>query len=181
MRIKDKIYNILDGTHHHFRCFLPEKISPFSSTVLKLFYSGVKLEENQTTVINDIPKDAIPVFVSKFKSNFDYLFSYSYFKNTQMPVPEIGFDYEIILWQPVSRIFKIVLAKFDFFFRHFSLLNPYTSGYLGQELLAGRCGFLSLVEKGGVYRRFVKAQTDPVQYLIEFQQSIDRPIYFIPQ
>ncbi|MBT8356495.1 MAG: 1-acyl-sn-glycerol-3-phosphate acyltransferase, partial [Deltaproteobacteria bacterium] len=54
-------------------------------------------------------------------------------------------------------------------------------GYIKNELLNGRTGFLSIVEKKGFYLRFVKAKTDPVQYLIEMQKSIDRPIYIVPQ
>ena len=45
----------------------------------------------------------------------------------------------------------------------------------------GRCAFLSLVGKNIFHRRFVKAETDPIQYLIEIQKSTDRSIYLIPQ
>ncbi|MEA3437293.1 MAG: 1-acyl-sn-glycerol-3-phosphate acyltransferase, partial [Thermodesulfobacteriota bacterium] len=87
----------------------------------------------------------------------------------------------VILWQPVARTFKILLAHLDFFFKNMALPDPYNSGYIKNELLNGRTGFLSVVEKKGFYRRFVKAKTDPVQYLIEMQKSIDRPIYIVPQ
>ncbi|NNL41099.1 MAG: glycerol-3-phosphate acyltransferase, partial [Desulfobacterales bacterium] len=98
-----------------------------------------------------------------------------------LPYPEIGFDYKIVLWQPVARIFKILIANLDFFFKNMALPDPYNSGYIKNELLNGRTGFLSIVEKKGFYLRFVKAKTDPVQYLIEMQKSIDRPIYIVPQ
>jgi glycerol-3-phosphate O-acyltransferase len=78
-------------------------------------------------------------------------------------------------------LFKIILAKLDFFFQSFSFPDPYKSGYIKKELLAGSAGFMSLVEKGGFYRRFVKAKLDPIRYLIEIQKTVDRPIFIIPQ
>jgi glycerol-3-phosphate O-acyltransferase len=40
---------------------------------------------------------------------------------------------------------------------------------------------LTLVEKKGFYRRFVKDRPDPLVYLIKMQKKIDRPIYLVPQ
>ena len=59
--------------------------------------------------------------------------------------------------------------------------DPYSRGYIKQELIDGRSGFLSLVGKKSFYRRFVKAHTDPIHYLIEVQKTIDRPLYLVPQ
>ncbi|MDP7077200.1 MAG: 1-acyl-sn-glycerol-3-phosphate acyltransferase, partial [Desulfobacterales bacterium] len=98
-----------------------------------------------------------------------------------MPFPEIGFDFKVVFFQPVTRIFKIVLAGLDSLFQNRSLADPYKNGYFHEELLNGRSGFLTLVEKKGFYRRFVKAKSDPLNFLIEMQKSIDRPIFIIPQ
>jgi glycerol-3-phosphate O-acyltransferase len=180
MKLRERINNILERTDNHFSCFFPGN-SGFSSSILKLFFSGVKVRKNQSTTIQEIPEDAIIVYATKHKSKFDYLFYHTRYKLYGLPYPEIGFDYKVILWQPVARIFKILLAHIDFFFKNMALPRPYNSGYIKNELLNGRTGFLSIVEKKGFYRRFVKAKTDPVQYLIEMQKSIDRPIYIVPQ
>jgi len=135
----------------------------------------------QSSTIEEIPKNAIIVYVTKHKSKFDYLFYHTRYKLYGLPYPEIGFDYHVVLWQPVARIFKMLIANLDFFFKNMAWPDPYNSGYIKNELLNGRTGFLSIVEKKGFYLRFVKAKTDPVQYLIEMQKSIDRPIYIVPQ
>ncbi|MCP4690759.1 MAG: glycerol-3-phosphate acyltransferase, partial [Desulfobacterales bacterium] len=98
-----------------------------------------------------------------------------------IPAPRLGLDYRVFIWQPLGRLFKIWLNAADHFFHHFSLPNPYTGGNIKDELLAGRAGMLSLVAKKGFYRRFVKAETDPIQHLIEMQRDLDRSIYIIPQ
>ncbi len=132
-------------------------------------------------IVQRLDKNAVVVYVTKYQSNFEYLFYYNRYREKNLPPPQIGFDYKVYLWQPVSRILRILFAKLVFFLRHYALPNPYDRGHFKQELISGRCGFLSLVGKKNFYRRFVKAQTDPIQYLIEMQKSIDRPIYLIPQ
>jgi len=82
--------------------------------------------------------------------------------------------------QPAARFLRSMLAHVDWFFTHWRRLDPYASGYMRQELLNGRTALLPLVEKRGFYRRFVKAQTDPLRFLIDLQQSIDRPIFLVP-
>jgi len=180
MKLSERINHILERTDNHFNCFFPGN-SGLASSILKLFFSGVKVRKNQSSTIQEIPKDAIIVYATKYKSKFDYLFYHTRYKLYGLPYPEIGFDYKVILWQPVARIFKILLAHLDFFFKNKTWPDPYNSGYIKNELLNGRTGFLSIVEKKGFYLRFVKAKTDPVQYLLEMQKSIDRPIYIVPQ
>ena len=175
------INKLLQGTHDHYTCFLPRDIGRFSNLILKLFYSGIKLDNEQIEILEQLGKDAVVVYVNKFQSNFKYLFYYNRYRQKNLPFPQIGFDYKVYLWQPVSRILRILFARMDYFLRHRSLPNPYDRGYLRQELLNGRCAFLSLVGKKNFYRRFVKAEIDPIYYLIDMQKSIDRPIYLIPQ
>jgi glycerol-3-phosphate O-acyltransferase len=175
------VSKILRGSHDHYTCLLPEKIGNFSSLLLKLFYSGIKVGKEQTETIRQLEKNALIVYVTKFKSNFEFLFYYSRYRQKNLPFPQMGFDYKVYLWQPVSRILRILFARINFFFRHQALPDPYERGYLKQELINGRCGFLSLVGKKGFYRRFVKAKTDPIHYLIEIQKSVERPLYLVPQ
>ena len=152
-----------------------------NALILKLFYSGVKLEESQTATIEQIEKDAIIIYATKFTNYFEFMFYYRRYQKLGLPFPQIGFEYRLLIWQPVSRLLKILLAHVDYFLRNFKFPDAYKSGYIKDELIDGRCGYLSMVGKKVFYRRFVEARKDPIQYLIETQQSIDRPIYIIPQ
>ena len=175
------VSKILQGSHDHYACLLSDKIGRFSGLMLKLFYSGIKVDREQAEIIQQLEKNALIVYVTKFKSNFEFLYYYSRYRQLDLPYPQVGFDYKVYLWQPVSRILRIIFARMNFFFRHQALPEPYERGYLKQELVNGRCGFLSLVGKKGFYRRFVKAKTDPIHHLIEIQKTIDRPLYLVPQ
>jgi glycerol-3-phosphate O-acyltransferase len=170
----------LKGTTQHFSCFLPARLGRISTAILKLFYSGISFGKDQTAVIERLPKDAIVVYVNKHKSKFEFLFYHTYCVQNRLPVPEIGFDYHSLLWQPLSRLLRILAAQLAFLARNMRLQNPYHSGYIENELLCGRTGFLSLVEKGAFYGRFVKAKADPVRYLLDLQKRCDRPIFLVP-
>lgn len=175
------IHRVLKGTHNHYSCYLPEKIGWLPSFILKLFYSGIKTHRDQTTVLEQIEDDGVIVYATKFKSHFEYLFYYRRYQQNNLPYPQIGFDYQVYSWQPVSRLIKMMLAHIDYFIHKRTFPNPYKSGYIAQSLLEGKAGMLSLVSKKGFYRRFVKAKTDPIQYLIELQKTTERPVYIIPQ
>jgi glycerol-3-phosphate O-acyltransferase len=160
---------------------LPEKLGWLPSFILKLFYSGIKTHRDQTTVLEQIEDDRVIVYATKFKSHFEYLFYYSRYQQNNLPYPQIGFDYQVYFWQPISRLIKMILAHLDYFIHKRTFPNPYKSGYIAQSLIEGKAGMLSLVGKKGFYRRFVKAKTDPIQYLIELQKTTERPVYIIPQ
>jgi len=184
-KITDKISSwknsLLKGRQHYFSCFLPGRKGFTASWLLRLFYRGITVSSNQRAVIDKIPDNAIVVYVTKYKSHFKYLFYHTRYHQIGCRFPEIGMGYEVFLWQPISRIFRISLFYLDHIFHHFSFPDPYKSGYIRSELLAGRTALLSLVSPKGFYRRFVKSETGPIEYLVEMQKSIDRPLFLVPQ
>ena len=180
-KIRKWINRILQDSHNHFTCHLPGNISFFSSNTLKLFFSGIKIDSDQLNGLKNIPENAIVIYAAKFKSHFEFLFSYTRYSENKLPFPEIGFDYKVFIWQPIPRILRTLLSYLDYFFQNKSFPNPYKSGYIREELLNGKSAFLSLVEDKAFYRRFVKSETDPLSYLIELQKITERPVYIIPQ
>ena len=179
--VKEEIDPTVQDDYDHYFCQLPDNIGTISSFILKLFFSGIKVFKEQTLDLNRLHKEGIVVYVTKYKSYFRYLFYYTRYKQDRLPFPQIGFDYRVVIWQPISRIWKIVFSHIKYFIHNFGLPDPYQRGYLKKELLSGRSALLSLVEQKGFHRRFIKAKTDPVQYLIKMQQSIDRPIFLVPK
>jgi glycerol-3-phosphate O-acyltransferase len=180
-RFKQWLDRYLQGSDQHFSFFLPRRLGRITTTVLKMFYSGIAVGKDQTDILEKIPENAIVVYVTKHKSKFEYLFYHTEYAKRGLPVPEIGIDYRVFVWQPVSRLLKIAVAQLHYFFKHFSIQNPFESGYFRRVLSDGHAGFFSLVEKGEFYRRFVKSKLDPVRYLVEFQKTTERPVYLVPQ
>ncbi|MEZ4525902.1 MAG: 1-acyl-sn-glycerol-3-phosphate acyltransferase [Desulfobacterales bacterium] len=172
---------VLDGTHHHYRCLFPKDGGKLTDLGLRFIFSGIRIDGAQTRAVRELPDDSIVVYANKYKSDFEYLFSHTRYKKEGLAVPEIGFDYKVFWLQPVSRISKILLSHLIYFFKNFDSPNPYSSGYIRDELKKGRAAFLSLVEDRGFYLRFVKEKTDPLRYLIEVQKETDLPVYIVPQ
>lgn len=180
-RVRILLNKMLNGTHRHYSCFLPGDVKSFSAAALKSFFSGITVSESQKSALRGMPPDAVVVYVTKDKNNLEYLFSHFRYQTEGIAFPEIGLDYKIFLWQPVSRIFKMALAGLAYMKAMRSMPDPYKTGYVKDALLGGRAGMLSLIEKKGFRRRFVKKRVDPVQYLLEIQRDTGRPIFLVPQ
>ena len=180
-RMKQWLASCREENYDHYSCFLPKRIGFLSSFILTQFFSGVKLDADQLEKLRILPEESIVVFASKRKSTFEYLFYHTRYREKGLPLPEIGFDYRILLWQPLSRIFSLVFSRIIFIYHHRTLPTAYDGGYFRHKLCNGHGSMLSLVGEKSFYRRFVKASTDPIRHLIEIQKSIDRPIFIIPQ
>lgn len=180
-RFRARIDRVLGGTHEHFFNYLPIKKGRTATWLLKLFFSGIKDNEDQLAIIRNIPPGATVVYLNKFKSKFDFLFYHTRYPANDLPAPEIGLGYRFFIPQPITRALRIFLAAVDSFLRHFKQPDPYHDGYFSRELMSGKCAFMSLVEKKGFYRRFVKAQIDPISFLVKHQKSTDKPVYIVPQ
>lgn len=173
------IQKLLLGTHHHYLFDLPSRSGLVPWLQTRFFY-GVTIQDEQLETLRQLPVDSVVVYTIKFKSYFEYLFYHSRYQQERLRVPELGFGFRFILFQTLSQIFRCILSQLDWFFSNWRRLDPYTNGYWRAELLKGRTAVLPLVEKRGFYRRFVQSQTDPLQFLIELQQTIDKPVYLVP-
>jgi glycerol-3-phosphate O-acyltransferase len=170
---------LLAGTTQYYSCFLPEKLG-LTTQLLKMFYSGIRISRDQTAVLDQIPKTDPIIYINKNKSKFEFLFYHTTLARQGHRIPKIGFDYRFLVWQPISRFCRIIFAQLYYLLRTLSFQNPYKSNFIRNEILEGRAGFLSLVEKGEFHRRFVKAKVDPLEYLIKIQKQVDRPIHLVP-
>jgi len=164
-----------------YLCLLPGYIGYFANKALQIFFSGIRVGSEQTDHLKALQEKGHIVYTTKYKSTFDFLFYHSRYQKDGLPFPEIALDYRIVMWQPISRVFKALMSWLYHVIKKWHRPNPFHTHYVRDEILNGRSCFLSLLEPGGFYRRFVKEKVDPIQYLIEIQQSMDRPIFLVPQ
>ncbi|MEE8399378.1 MAG: 1-acyl-sn-glycerol-3-phosphate acyltransferase [Desulfobacterales bacterium] len=175
-----RIAAIVKDAQHQYSCFLQGRTGKLSSFFLRLFFSGIRMGPHTIAVIKDLPPEASVVYVTKHKNHFEHLFYHTRFRQEGLPIPELALDYRIRMWQSLSRMARIFIFHLDYFAHHFSLPDPYGSGYIQRELTQGRCALFSLIDDDGFYRRLVRANNDPTQSLIMTQQDIDRPIFIVP-
>jgi glycerol-3-phosphate O-acyltransferase len=170
---------LLKGTHHHYLFHLPSRLG-LIPWLLGRFFHGITIDREHLQILRRLPPDAVVIYTLKNRSYFEYLFFHTRYRTEKVPVPELGFGLRPWLFQPLSRILRSTLAHLHWLVTRHEWLDPYAQGFWRQELLNGRAAVLPLVQKHGFYRRFVKAHTDPLRFLIEMQQTTDRPIYLVP-
>lgn len=167
--------------YDHYTCFLPKKTGLISSFLLKQFYSGITVDADQLDTIKHVPEGSAVVYVTKKRSHFEYLFFHTRYRELNLPVPEIGFEYGIRLWQPLTGILRILISRLVFFSHRKTFPNPYEGGYFHHKVNGGTAAMFSLTGKKSFYQKFLKAKADPIRLLIEIQQSSNKPIFIIPQ
>ncbi len=170
---------ILQGTHDHYLFDLPLN-SGLILWLQKRFFHGVSINADQLEMLRQLPADSVIVYTIKFKSYFEFFFYHSNYGQKKVRVPELGFGFQLGWFQSVPKLLRCLLAQLDWFFTHWHRMDPFANGYWRDELLKGRAAVLPLVEKHGFYRRFVKSKTDPLKFLIELQQTIDKSVYLVP-
>lgn len=176
-----RLEKLLKDTGNLFTCRLPERTGIFSMFILRRLFSGIAVNEEIRTVVENLPENAVVVYASKTKSYFEFLCYYTRYMQAKLPYPQLGFDCSVRMGQPLWRLVRIIIAQTRFFMRHFSFRDPYRSGFIRDEIDKGTTGFLPLVEKRDFYRRFIKSRTDPIRHLIEIQQTLERPVCIVPQ
>jgi glycerol-3-phosphate O-acyltransferase len=177
------VKGFLNGHHDYYTSVIPQDSGMFNLParwILKLLFSGVQINKPQTASLNELRRKGIVVFVSKYKSNMEYLFYNVRYRKENLPFPTIGFDQNIFCLQPISHMLRVLLAHINHLIRYRRFPDPYRSGFYKQRLEQGETALLSLVDPGNFYGRFVKSERDPVQYLIELQQEIEKPVYLVP-
>jgi glycerol-3-phosphate O-acyltransferase len=180
-RLIARVVEFIGNSRDQYSCYLPENTGRLSSRFLRLFYSGIKINKHQLSVIRDLPKDARIIYVSKYKSHFEHLFYHTRYPQQGILAPELALDYRLLFWQPVSRILQMLIFNLNYFGRYFSFPDPYQSGYVQRELMAGKSILFSLIDDRGFYRRFIKESKDPCRCIINTQLEMNHPIYIVPQ
>jgi len=164
-----------------YSCKLPGNPGSLSFFFLKVFFSGIRVNEHQINVLKRLPQDATVIYVTKHKSYFEHLFYHIRYQQHELPFPELAFDYRMLLWQPAYRLAQILYFQLSHFFRNLALSDPYDNGCLQKEIGGGASALFSLIDDRGFYRRFVKAKNDPLQCIIKAQIASAKPVYIVPQ
>ncbi|PIE71771.1 MAG: glycerol-3-phosphate acyltransferase [Deltaproteobacteria bacterium] len=176
-----KLSRRIEASTDTYFCELPGNLGWASEKWLKFHYSGIKHDTEQFDTVRNLPEDAVILYTHKYPSQFEFLLSYTRFKQEGLPLPTIGFDQRFYGYQPALKYGRMLVSRIRYLLTRFSFPDPYRRGYFRDHLMQGNAGVISLLGTDAFYQRFVKAQTDPLQYLVELQEHMVRPIYFIPQ
>ncbi|RJR32063.1 MAG: hypothetical protein C4576_30940, partial [Desulfobacteraceae bacterium] len=148
-----------------------------------LFYKllkRVKVDETMREKLKQLQKQGTVVYAIKYRGQLDYLMYHYYFRANRFPAPKLAFDVNVSLLLPVTRFLKVYSSRFSSFFKTGAFPNPYNSGVYRNAILNGTTSLLFLVDEKGFMQHFVQFGKDRLEFLMEVQREMDRPIFLVP-
>ena len=151
------------------------------SWVLYRLFQRVQLDDNMKEALKQMHRDGTVVYACKYRGKLDYLLYHYNFRRRRLPYPKIAFDLNMSMLLPFTHFVKIIIARLSYALRGRRFPSPYQSGFYSQALRNGTPFLVFLVDPKGFIRHFVHAEKDHIQFLIEEQKDLTRPIYIVPQ
>ena len=160
---------------------LDHKPGFFLNWFLYRLFKRVSLSEDMKEDLKRMHREGTVVYAIKYRGQLDYLLYHYNFRSKRLPYPKIAFDLNISMLLPFTRLVKVIISQLSSLFRYGRLPNPYHSGFYKKAIQQGTTSLIFLVDPKGFIRQFIHAEKDHLQFLIETQKDMDRPIFIVPQ
>ena len=131
--------------------------------------------------LKQMHREGTIVYAIKYRGQLDYLLYHYNFRRKRLPYPTIAFDLNISMLLPFTRFVKVIVSQISSLLRNGRLPSPYHSGFYEKAIQQGTTSLIFLVDPKGFIRHFIHAEKDHLQFLLETQKKMDRPIYIVPQ
>jgi glycerol-3-phosphate O-acyltransferase len=149
--------------------------------LLYRLFKRTELNESARESLKSMHKEGTVVFAIKYRSQLDYLLNHYHFKLKRLPPPKIAFDLNISPLLPFTQFMRVLFSQAAFLYRHRRLPSPYATGFYREAIQQGVTSLIFLIDPKIFIRRFVHAEKDPVQFLLETQRNMERPVFLVPQ
>jgi len=159
---------------------LDHKPGLFLDRLLYGLFKRVQFNASMTESLKQMHRKGTVVYAIKYRGRLDYLLYHYRFRKSRLPYPKIGFNLNMSLILPFSRLFNMLKFNAAHCLRHRALPDPYETGFMEQAVFEGTPSLICLVDPKGFARHFIYARKDPLQFLVETQKKSDRPIYLVP-
>lgn len=160
---------------------LEHKPGFFLSWFLYRLFKKVSLDENMKQKLKEMYRHGTVVYAAKYRGQLDYLLYHYSFRWARLPYPKIAFDLNMLTVLPLTYLAKVFISHLSFLLRTGRLPSPYRTGFYGRAIERGTTSLLFLVDPKGFSKQFVRAEKDQVEFLLETQKNMDRPIFLVPQ
>jgi glycerol-3-phosphate O-acyltransferase len=183
--IREKILTLimmLLGNHlNYYSSYLGEPKNTLVSLIFSYFVPRVSIPKEDKKTIRELSKKGTVIYAQKNRSSLDFLFFQHRYYIEGLPYPVFGNFINMIWWQPVSSVARILLSKLYCFIEGVESPNPYRTDYVRRMSQEGHSSILFLRHPTGLLKRFaIKETDDPVVYLLHAQKVMNRTIYIIP-
>jgi glycerol-3-phosphate O-acyltransferase len=180
-RLLNRLTSWLGDQEFHYAGYLPSRPGLLLRFTLDPFFSRVTVNPRQQERLKEVAAQGAVVYALKYRSHLDFLFFNRRFQKLGVPAPEVAFDTNVWMFQPLSHLIQIISAALNYFTRRRAWPNPFQDGYFLRILKERRASLLFLVDRVGFRHRFLKPREDPIRHLLEMQAQVDFPIFLVPQ
>ena len=145
------------------------------------FFSKIRFNESAVEDLRNLAHKGVIIFASKYPSQTDYLLCHWLFMKNRIPYPKISFNVGMISILPLSHLFQVIKFNVNYFFKHYSRPDPFKTGFYKKAIAEeGVTSFLPLEDPKGFTRHFLDEEKESLQFLIETQETIGKPIFIVP-
>ncbi len=180
-RILSRLAGWLGGYDYHYTGYLPSRPGFLLRYTLDPFFKRVTVNPRYLERLQELSRQGALVYALKYRSHLDFLFFNRRYQKLGVVAPEVAFDLNLWMWQPLSHLIQIGSAAVNYFTRRRSWPNPFQDGYFLKTIQEKRGSLLFLVDQVGFRQRFLKPREDPIRHLLEIQAQVDFPIFVVPQ
>jgi len=160
---------------------LDHKPGFFLNWFLYRLFKSVGLDENMKEDLKQMHREGTVVYAIKYRGQLDYLLYHYNFRRRRLPYPKIAFDLNMSMVLPFTHFVRVIISQLSSLFKHGHLPSPYQSGFYKRAIQQGTTSLIFLVDPKGFIRHFIHAEKDHLQFLLETQKDMDRPIFIVPQ
>ena len=159
---------------------------PRFAWLVDLFFSftftRIKPDLDNLPAVRKAADNGLVVYVMRNRSVLDYLLFNWYCQRYELPLAAFANGVNMLWWKPGGELFPGIFTKLMDRIRNGPMPDPVDSGFLARTLREGYPVLLFLRREGSwFFRRPQRSRRDLVGELIRVQESLDRPIYLVPQ
>ncbi len=164
----------------HFPFVLDQKPGFFLNWFLYQLFKRVKFDTSMTEHLRQMQKEGTIIYTTKYHSHLDYLLLHYCLLKNRLPSPKIAFGINMSMFLPLKKLYNISKFYISHFLKHKEFPSPFKSGFYKKAIEKGETFILCLVNPKSFYRHFIHAEHDQIQFILETQQEMERPIYMVP-
>jgi len=160
---------------------LDHKPGFFLTWLLYRLFRKVNVDESMREALKQMQREGTVVYAIKYRSQFDYLLYHFNFRRKRLPFPKLAFDLNVCMLLPIRQFVKVIISQLSFLFKSGKLPDPYKSGLYERAIKKRTTSLIFLIDPKRFVKKFVHAEKDHLQFLIETQKGMERPIFIVPQ
>ena len=161
-------------------CILDFKPGFFLGWFLYKLFSKVQIDEQARENLREKQRRGTIIYVTKYPGHLDFLLYHFRLRKSRLPYPRIGLDLNMSLFFPIPQFLRMAKFYLRHVLKHGKGPSPYQGGLLREAIQKGVPALLCLLDPKRFRRQFVEKGRDPVEYLLEIQATLDRPIFLVP-